>query len=106
MLDDPGLVTWDAYAVRAWPTLVLVDAEGRVALTVSGEGHAVTLASAIEALVEEAQAAGTLSPGGSRSTARRRAPGSWPSAARSPSRRAPTARRAWPSPTRGTTACW
>ncbi|MDX6687938.1 MAG: hypothetical protein QOF86_4066, partial [Baekduia sp.] len=43
VLDDPAMTTWDAYAVRAWPTLVLIDAEGRVALTVSGEGHAVTL---------------------------------------------------------------
>lgn len=27
-LDDPGLLTWSQYAVRAWPTLVLVDPEG------------------------------------------------------------------------------
>jgi thiol-disulfide isomerase/thioredoxin len=63
VLDDPAMTTWDAYAVRAWPTLVLIDAEGRVALTVSGEGHAVTLASAIERLVAEARDAGTLRPG-------------------------------------------
>ncbi|WCB92027.1 Thiol-disulfide oxidoreductase ResA [Baekduia alba] len=63
VLDDPALTTWDAYAVKAWPTLVLVDAEGRVALTVSGEGHAVELAGAIERLVAEADAAGTLRRG-------------------------------------------
>jgi sugar lactone lactonase YvrE len=63
VLDDPAMTTWDAYAVRAWPTLVLVDAEGRVALTVSGEGHAVELAAAIEALVAEAEAGGTLRRG-------------------------------------------
>jgi len=63
VLDDPDLRTWDAYAVRAWPTLVLIDAEGRVALTVSGEGHAVALAAAIEQLVGEAQDAGTLRRG-------------------------------------------
>lgn len=63
VLDDPAMTTWDAYAVKAWPTLVLVDAEGRVALTVSGEGHAVTLASAIEALIAEAQERGTLRRG-------------------------------------------
>lgn len=55
VLDDPQMTTWDAYAVRAWPTLVLVDAEGRVAMTRSGEGHAVELASAIEALIAEAE---------------------------------------------------
>jgi thiol-disulfide isomerase/thioredoxin len=64
VLDDPAMATWDAYAVRAWPTLVLVDAHGRVALTVSGEGHAVELASAIERLVAEAEAAGALRRGG------------------------------------------
>jgi thiol-disulfide isomerase/thioredoxin len=60
VLDDPELTTWSAYAVRAWPTLVLIDVEGRVALTVSGEGHAVALAGAIEQLVAEAEGAGTL----------------------------------------------
>ncbi|MBI5106968.1 MAG: redoxin domain-containing protein [Solirubrobacterales bacterium] len=54
VLDDPDMRTWDAYAVRAWPTVVLVDAEGRVALTISGEGHAVGLARAVEQLVAEA----------------------------------------------------
>lgn len=63
VLDDPAMTTWDAYAVKAWPTLVLIDAGGRVALTVSGEGHAVELARAIEALVAEADAAGTLKRG-------------------------------------------
>jgi thiol-disulfide isomerase/thioredoxin len=63
VLDDPAMTTWDAYTVRAWPTLVLIDAEGRVALTVSGEGHAVELARAIEELVAEADAAGTLRRG-------------------------------------------
>jgi sugar lactone lactonase YvrE len=63
VFDDPAMTTWDAYAVRAWPTLVLIDAEGRVALTVSGEGHQVELAAAIEQLVAEAEAAGTLRRG-------------------------------------------
>jgi thiol-disulfide isomerase/thioredoxin len=30
VLDDPELVTWQAYTARAWPTLVLVDPEGYV----------------------------------------------------------------------------
>lgn len=58
VLHDPDRTTWDAYAVRAWPTLVLVDADGRVALTVSGEGHAVALAAAVERLVQEARDGG------------------------------------------------
>lgn len=40
VLDDPQLRTWDAYNVKAWPTLVLVDPGGYVARTVTGEGHA------------------------------------------------------------------
>ena len=63
VLDDPAMTTWDAYAVKAWPTLVLIDAEGRVALTVSGEGHVVELARAIEELVTEAEGKGTLRRG-------------------------------------------
>src|SRR5919112_425038 len=63
VLDDPAMTSWDAYAVRAWPTLVLIDTHGRVALTVSGEGHAVELAAAIERLVAEAEADGSLRPG-------------------------------------------
>src|ERR1700754_1302174 len=63
VLDDPAMTTWSAYAVKAWPTLVLIDADGRVALTVSGEGHVVELAAAIEQLVAEADTAGTLRRG-------------------------------------------
>ena len=39
VLDDADLVTWDAYAARAWPTLVLVDPRGYVVAQASGEGH-------------------------------------------------------------------
>lgn len=63
VLSDPELKLWDAYAVRAWPTLVLVDARGRVALTVAGEGHAEQLASAVDVLIAEAEAAGGLRRG-------------------------------------------
>lgn len=63
VLDDPELRTWDAYAVGAWPTLVLVDAEGRVAATFAGDGHVVALAREIEALAAEAEADGSLRRG-------------------------------------------
>ncbi len=62
VLHDPDGVIWDAYAVRAWPTLVLIDAVGRVAATVSGEGHAVRLAAAIERLVQEGHEQEVLGP--------------------------------------------
>src|SRR5215207_3231456 len=40
VLDDPDLETWQQYAVRAWPTLVLIDPEGYIVAQHSGEGHA------------------------------------------------------------------
>ena len=40
VLDDPDLVTWNAYTARAWPTLVVIDPEGYVVASLSGEGHA------------------------------------------------------------------
>ena len=64
VLDDPDLATWDAYAVRAWPTLVVVDPLGYVVAHLSGEGHADDLAQILDALVAEHGAAGTLRRGG------------------------------------------
>jgi len=53
VLDDPELTTWDAYAARAWPTLVVVDPQGYVVAHLAGEGHAHGLAVLIEELIEE-----------------------------------------------------
>jgi thiol-disulfide isomerase/thioredoxin/sugar lactone lactonase YvrE len=53
VLDDPQLVTWDAYAARAWPTLVVVDPRGYVVAQMSGEGHAHGLAVLVEELIAE-----------------------------------------------------
>ncbi len=63
VLDDPDLVTWQAYAARAWPTLVLVDPEGYVVAQMSGEGHAHGLSVLLEELVAEHDANGTLHRG-------------------------------------------
>ncbi|MFB9740027.1 NHL domain-containing thioredoxin family protein [Pseudonocardia sulfidoxydans] len=63
VLDDPALQTWDAYAARAWPTLVVVDPTGYVVAQMSGEGHAHGLDVLIGELVAEHEAAGTLHRG-------------------------------------------
>ncbi len=60
VLDDPDLQSWQQYAVRAWPTLVLIDPEGYVVHVASGEGHADDLARLIGQLVIEHEAKGTL----------------------------------------------
>jgi thiol-disulfide isomerase/thioredoxin len=65
VLDDPELVTWQAYTARAWPTLVLVDPEGYVVAQYSGEGHAHAIDALVAELREEHRARGTLQPGGS-----------------------------------------
>ena len=63
VLDDPELLTWQAYAARAWPTLVVVDPEGYIVANLSGEGHAAGLDSLIAELVAEHEAKGTLHRG-------------------------------------------
>jgi thiol-disulfide isomerase/thioredoxin len=63
VLDDPELTTWQAYAVKAWPTLVLVDPEGYVVHVAAGEGHVDALRQIISELVAEHDAKGTLHRG-------------------------------------------
>lgn len=63
VLDDPELVTWQAYSARAWPTLVVVDPEGYIVAHLSGEGHAAGLATFIPELIAEHEAKGTLHRG-------------------------------------------
>jgi thiol-disulfide isomerase/thioredoxin len=63
VLDDPDLRTWQEYAVRAWPTLVLIDPEGYVVAVAAGEGHADGLSRIVDELVAEHDARGTLRRG-------------------------------------------
>lgn len=63
VLDDPELATWKQYAVRAWPTLVVVDPEGYVVAQHAGEGHAHAIERLVEELETEHTAKGTLRRG-------------------------------------------
>jgi thiol-disulfide isomerase/thioredoxin/sugar lactone lactonase YvrE len=63
VIDDPEMRTWAQYAVRAWPTLVVVDPAGYVVGAVAGEGHVDALSEAVERLVAEAEEKGTLRRG-------------------------------------------
>ncbi|HYP27659.1 MAG TPA: thioredoxin-like domain-containing protein [Blastocatellia bacterium] len=38
VLNDSGMEVWQQYAVRAWPTLMLIDPDGKVLAQRSGEG--------------------------------------------------------------------
>ncbi|GAA3907562.1 redoxin domain-containing protein [Streptomyces gulbargensis] len=63
VLDDPDLATWKQYAVRAWPTLVVIDPEGYVVAQHAGEGHANAIRTLVEELEAEHEAKGTLRRG-------------------------------------------
>lgn len=63
VLDDPELTTWQNYAVKAWPTLAVVDPEGYLVHVAAGEGHVDALRSVLRELVAEHDAKGTLHRG-------------------------------------------
>jgi len=51
--QDNDMATWDAYGVHYWPTVFLVDAEGRVRHTQVGEGGYRRLDGAVQTLLAE-----------------------------------------------------
>src|ERR1051325_9866490 len=59
VVNDADFRIWNAYAVRAWPTLVLIDPAGYVVGQASGEGHYNVLDKAVGQLVEDARKRGT-----------------------------------------------
>ncbi|MEV7519220.1 NHL domain-containing thioredoxin family protein [Streptomyces sp. NPDC091371] len=63
VLDDPELATWKQYAVRAWPTLVVIDPEGYIVAQHAGEGHAHAIERLVVELEAEHEAKGTLRRG-------------------------------------------
>lgn len=63
VFNDPELHLWQQYAVRAWPTLVLIDPDGYVVAQAAGEGQAANLALLISELIARYDAAGTLRRG-------------------------------------------
>ncbi|MFF8861848.1 NHL domain-containing thioredoxin family protein [Streptomyces sp. NPDC015139] len=63
VLDDPELAMWKQYAVRAWPTLVVIDPEGYVVAQHAGEGHVHAIERLVEELEAEHGAKGTLRRG-------------------------------------------
>lgn len=62
VFHDPSMRLWQEYGIRAWPTLVLLDREGRVAFAVSGEGQREVLAHAITQLLSEGRSPSTDAP--------------------------------------------
>jgi DNA-binding beta-propeller fold protein YncE len=60
VVNDRDFRIWRAYGVRAWPTLVVIDADGDVIGGVEGEGHGEDLDRVIAILIADARARGVL----------------------------------------------
>ena len=63
VVNDRHFRVWRSYAVRAWPTIVVVDPAGYVVGTHAGEFTAAALAPYLDQLIAAADAAGTLRRG-------------------------------------------
>jgi sugar lactone lactonase YvrE len=59
---DEEMRLWSEYAVRSWPTLVLVGADRRIVGAVAGEGNREALDLAVAAALEVGRSKGTLAP--------------------------------------------
>lgn len=53
VVNDVGMRIWSDYAVRAWPTLVLIDPNGRIVGEISGEIRAEELATDIQETIDK-----------------------------------------------------
>ncbi|HEY9644263.1 MAG TPA: thioredoxin-like domain-containing protein, partial [Coleofasciculaceae cyanobacterium] len=60
VLVDSDFQVWQAYVVKAWPTIAVIDPQGYVIGQVSGEGKRAALDELIEQLVQEHRQKGTV----------------------------------------------
>jgi thiol-disulfide isomerase/thioredoxin len=60
IVNDASMRIWDEYAVRSWPTFVLIDPAGKIIGQTSGEGVYDQLHNLIAAVISEHEKAGKL----------------------------------------------
>ncbi len=60
VVNDDQFMVWRNYAIKAWPTVVLIDPEGYVADVLAGEGHSDRLRRTIAELIKEHRKKGTF----------------------------------------------
>ncbi|HEX8143922.1 MAG TPA: thioredoxin-like domain-containing protein [Pyrinomonadaceae bacterium] len=60
VVNDADFKIWQAYAVRGWPTQVLIDPAGYVVGQISGEGNYEAIDRAISQVIEDARSRGEL----------------------------------------------
>ncbi|MFN7016404.1 MAG: thioredoxin-like domain-containing protein [Fimbriimonadales bacterium] len=63
VVNDNQMLVWQQYAVRAWPTLVLIDPSGKIVGYHAGEGAYDIFDRAIAEVIRTAEAKGTLKRG-------------------------------------------
>jgi len=63
VVNDSQMIVWSLYGVRAWPTLVLIDPNGKIVGYHSGEGIYEVFDRAIAQVIQAAEAKGTLKRG-------------------------------------------
>jgi uncharacterized protein len=63
VINDADRALWTQYAVKSWPTIVVLDATGREAWRHNGEVQRADLAAVIDDLLAEARGSGTLAEG-------------------------------------------
>ncbi len=60
VLNDADFQVWNSYAVRAWPTLIFVDPQGKILARHEGEFELAALDRALQQLIGEYDSAGLL----------------------------------------------
>jgi len=62
VVHDPSLGLWEAYCVRAWPTLVFISPDGYVIGEMSGEPHPDLLVQGVGDMIEQFWQRGDINP--------------------------------------------
>lgn len=62
VINDSDFAVWNAYGVRAWPTVVVIDPLGKVVGQLSGEPLYVRIAPVIETMAREYTESGAIEP--------------------------------------------
>ncbi len=60
VIVDENHDVWSQYNVSSWPTLIIVDPEGRIVGSLSGEGNRAALDAVVYSLLQEGREKGTL----------------------------------------------
>jgi thiol-disulfide isomerase/thioredoxin len=60
VVNDADQMIWNTFGANSWPTLVLIDTQGKPVGRISGEGHLEILDRAIRQVIDAARKAGTL----------------------------------------------